>query len=66
MTETERKLCTNYKEIRQADICLLAISSYYIKYGDKGEAHKIDKFRQKYLKPFMAIIKEEKAQENNN
>ena len=63
MTEMERKLCTNFKEIRQADICLLAIESYYRRTDRENIARKVHKFRYDYLQHFMSIIKEEKANE---
>ncbi len=59
MTEIERALCTDYREIRRADICLLAIESYYRKTGDNGTAKEIYKFRQRYLNHFMVRIRNE-------
>lgn len=62
MTDTERLLNLDYKEVRRTDINLLAIECYYRRNGDKKTARQIHDTRE-HLLAFMGRIKEEKAEE---
>jgi hypothetical protein len=62
MTDTERLLNLDYKEVRRTDINLLAIECYFRRNGDKKTARQIHDTRE-HLLGFMGRIKEEKAEE---
>ena len=62
MTDTERLINLEYKDVRRTDINLLAIECYYRRNGDKKTARQIHDTREKLL-GFMGRIKEEQAEE---
>lgn len=62
MTDTERLLNLDYKEVRRTDINLLAVECYFRRNGDKKTARQIHDTRE-HLLGFMGRIKEEQAVE---
>jgi hypothetical protein len=62
MTDTERLLALDYKEIRRTDVNLLSMECYFRRMGDNKTARKIHDTRE-YLMGFMARIKEEQAED---